>query len=130
MDIKDYRGHVILIDFWSLGCAPCRLDIEKELPKLLEEYRDKGLVILGVNMDQGLDDGRDYPLEYIKDKKITWSNYCTRSGTMKGYTADWGVFALPTQFLVDRQGNLRFIDATKDRKARIELLLAEPANKK
>lgn len=127
VDLLDYRGKVILIDFWSLGCIPCRLDIEKSLPGLADQLRAKGLVIVGVNIDQTPEDGRDYPLEYLREKKVTWPNYCTRSGAMKGFAADWGVFALPTQFLIDRQGRLRYIDATTDRLKKIEELLAEEA---
>ena len=51
VDLRDYHGRVILINFWATWCAPCR----KEIPWLVEifhEYRDAGLMVLGVSVDE------------------------------------------------------------------------------
>jgi peroxiredoxin len=48
--LADYRGQVIVLDFWATWCAPCRVAIP-DLVELYERYRDRGLVVLGVSVD-------------------------------------------------------------------------------
>lgn len=129
VDLKDYQGKVVLIDFWSLGCVPCLGDIQHQLPELLKKWGDKGLVVVGVNIDLIEDAKRKVMFDAIQKLNMTWPNHCTEKGQFAGLAADYGIFALPTQFLLDRQGRLRFIDATEDREKKIEQLLTEPESK-
>lgn len=126
VDLKDFQGKVLLIDFWSLGCVPCLGDIQHQLPELLKKWGDKGLMVVGVNIDLIEDAKRQVMLDAIRKLNLTWPNHCTEKGQFAGLAADYGIFALPTQFLLDRQGRLRFIDATEDREKKIEQLLTEP----
>ncbi|HIC84959.1 MAG TPA: TlpA family protein disulfide reductase, partial [Desulfobacterales bacterium] len=50
ISLKDFRGSIVLIDFWATWCPPCRMSIP-ELVRLQREYEDEGLVILGVSLD-------------------------------------------------------------------------------
>ena len=48
--LSDFKGKVVLLDFWATWCGPCMRSIP-ELVRLQEKYRDKGLVVLGISMD-------------------------------------------------------------------------------
>jgi thiol-disulfide isomerase/thioredoxin len=124
---KDWKGKVILVDFWATWCGPCI----QELPRVKKIYLDqhaKGLEILGVSCDSDaaelkgfLDKNKDMPWPQLFDKeqnpKLEWSPLAK----------EWGINAIPTMFLIDRKGVLRSVDAREDFETEIPKLLAEKA---
>ena len=64
-------------------------------------------------------------LDYIKEKAIPWPNYYSGKSREDGPASEWGVSSFPTQFLVDRKGNLRYIDLDSGRDEMVSKLLAE-----
>ncbi|RPH63767.1 MAG: TlpA family protein disulfide reductase [Acidobacteria bacterium] len=93
MSTRDWKGKVVLVNFWATWCPPCR----EEIPAFVamqERYRDD-LLIVGVSMDEGsLDDVR----QFARDHKM---NYPIVMQTAELHKSFPGVFALPTTFVID-----------------------------
>ena len=102
--LSQFRGQVVLLDFWATWCPPCRQAIP-ELVELQQKYRDQGLVVLGFSMDdpQQADD------EYLKAFKEKFSiNYPILRGTYevaRNYFGDANI-ALPTLFVINKEGEV------------------------
>lgn len=117
--LSSMKGKVFLLDFWASWCGPCRMS-NKGLVKLYNKYRDKGFEILGVSVDE---DVKDWKKAISKDK-ITWPQVNDTGGWDALAAVKWRVEALPSSFLVDKDGNVVAIDLDKKEleKKIIELL--------
>lgn len=98
---KQVAGKVVLVDFWGSDCPPCRLALPK-LDELYKKYRASGFVILGVNVDADPEDTRAFLDEY----KVTYPLPDDQKHRM---VPKMGVTIMPTSFLVDRKGVVRYI---------------------
>nr|MCU0766819.1 TlpA family protein disulfide reductase [Gammaproteobacteria bacterium] len=100
--LSELRGKVVLVNFWATWCPPCR----KELPsmeRLWRQFKDEGLVVLGVNVGEtgdevfafskGLETPLTFPLLLDEESAVAQS---------------WPVKGLPTTFLIDKQGRMAF----------------------
>jgi thiol-disulfide isomerase/thioredoxin len=94
----DWRGKVVLVNFWATWCPPCRAEIP-DLIVLQEKYRDH-LVILGISEDEGSVDG---VRRFVAEHKINYPIVMSTPELRKIFPP---VMALPTTFVLDRDGNL------------------------
>ena len=97
----DFRGKVVLIDFWATWCQPC----EKEMPgyqKLLERYGPRGFAVVGFKFDTMMD--TEDPLSFAKRNGVRYP-LAVASDDMKPKFGS--IEGLPTTMLYDRQGILR-----------------------
>jgi peroxiredoxin len=97
--LSDYRGKVVLLDFWATWCGPCKI----EIPWFMEIERnnkDKGFAVLGVAMD---DEGWEVVKPFLNDLKVNYRVVIGNDNTAQQYG---GVDALPTTFLIDREGRI------------------------
>jgi len=95
--LSEYKGKIIILDFWATWCPPCR----KEIPDFVElqkEYGDKGLVILGISLDQN--PKKALP-PFMKKYKINYPILLTDGKVDKAYG---GVSGIPTTFIIDQKG--------------------------
>lgn len=123
-DSTTLQGKVVLVNFWATWCPPCR----KELPalmKLQEKYRDKGLVVVGVSMDEG---SASSVGKFLAKQKIIYPVILGDGELTRGFG---GVIGVPATFLVDRKGELaiRFDGFASEDELQevVEKLLKEPA---
>ena len=98
--LADYKGKVILLNFWATWCGPCKVEIP-DFVEVYAEYRDRGLEILGVlNLDDpSPDELRAFAAQYKM-------NYPVLRGTDEFEAAHGPIYGLPTTFLIDRQGGI------------------------
>ena len=111
--LSDFRGQVVLLDFWAPWCGPCRYTLPN-LAKWQIAYKSKGLVILGVTKYYGQGGGKQLnqaeELVYLRDfrtrNKLPYG-FVVEDGDKNGF--NYGVFSIPTSFLIDRKGMVRYI---------------------
>jgi cytochrome c biogenesis protein CcmG/thiol:disulfide interchange protein DsbE len=104
VSLKEHKGNPVLIDFWATWCPPCRRSIP-ELVELQARYRDQGLVVLGISLD---DPGRmsDRDLETFKQQfEINYSILRANQQVLKDYFKG-GEISIPTMFIIDRKGRI------------------------
>ncbi len=111
--LSDLRGQVVLLDFWAPWCGPCRVTFPR-LQKWHQSYKDKGLVILGVTNFFGDAEGKELTraqeLDYLRTFKKTFRlPYGFAVADSEDNDRNYGISSIPTTFLIDRRGVVRFI---------------------
>ncbi len=89
------RGKVVLLNFWATWCGPCRQEMP-HLEKLHQRFSERGLVVLGIN-DEPLIQAR----EFLSERGMSYPNLHTPDGQV---FRQYGIDALPTSLIIDRQG--------------------------
>jgi len=97
--LSDYRGKVVLLDFWATWCGPCKIEIPW-FQEFERQNKDKGFAVLGVAMDE---EGWDVVKPFAHYMNI---NYRLVIGNESIADQFGGVDALPTTFLIDREGKI------------------------
>lgn len=97
--LSDFKGKVVILDFWATWCPPCRAEIP-EFIALQKQYAAQGLTVVGVSLDT---DGAAVVKSFMKRNGM---NYPVVIGDDK-IAADYGgISAIPTTFVLDRTGNI------------------------
>jgi peroxiredoxin len=99
--LSDYRGKVVLLNFWATWCGPCGI----EIPWFVEfeqKYKSQGFAVLGVSMDE---DGWKAVKPFVAERKI---NYRILLGDDSMAQMYGGLDSLPTSFVIDREGKVAF----------------------
>jgi peroxiredoxin len=97
--LSDYRGKVVLLNFWATWCGPCKIEIPWFMD-FEQTYKDKNFAVLGISLDE---DGWDAVKPFIEQKKI---NYRVVIGTEQVALLYGEVDSLPTTFMIDREGRV------------------------
>ncbi|MEY3607631.1 MAG: hypothetical protein RLZZ447_419 [Verrucomicrobiota bacterium] len=96
----DFKGKVVVIDFWATWCPPCREEIPGYI-EMTKKYGKDGLVIIGISLDQA---GPGVVRPFMAKSGI---NYPIVMGDDATVAAFGGVEGIPTTFLIDREGRIR-----------------------
>lgn len=119
--LSDYRGKIVVMDFWATWCGPCKRAMPT-IQKIHEEYKDKGVVVFGVNCWE-----RDDAQKYMNDKKFTYGLLLKADDVATRY----GVEGIPAFFIVDPTGKIAFSESgfgpnsEKEIRAALEKLLSK-----
>jgi peroxiredoxin len=100
--LSDYRGKVVLLDFWATWCGPCKIEIPwfKEFER---QHKDKGFAVIGVSMDE---EGWDVVKPFVQQEQINYRIVIGNDALADKYG---GIKALPTTLLIDRDGRVASI---------------------
>ncbi len=98
LNLADYKGKVVLLDFWATWCGPCRIEIPAFV-ELQNRYRDQGFAIIGISLDDGPEPVRDF----YKQFKM---NYPVAMDDQKVSALFGGILGLPTTFVIGRDGRI------------------------
>jgi thiol-disulfide isomerase/thioredoxin len=121
----DWKGKVILVDFWATWCGPCKEELPR-VKKIYEDYHAKGLEILGVSNDQSADD----LTKFIKDDGgMPWPQLfdadAAKNDQWNPITTGYGIKGIPTMFLIDKKGIVRTVTARESMETLIPQMLEE-----
>ena len=111
--LSDYRGKVLLLDFWATWCGPCKIEIPWFID-LQRRNKDRGFEVVGVSMD---DDGWDSVKPFVSEHRVNYRIVMGSDMTAQQYG---GVDALPTTFLIDRTGKIAAVHVGLVRKKDFE----------
>jgi peroxiredoxin len=101
LSIANYKGKVVLVDFWATWCGPC----VAELPHVLEAYQKhhaNGFEIVGISLDSE----REKLTDFIKEKGMTWAQYFDGQGWQNKLAQEYGVNSIPSTYLLDGTGKI------------------------
>lgn len=126
-NIKQYKGKVVLVDFWATWCGPC----VRELPNVLDNYRkyhDKGFEVVGVS----LDDNPEALEQFLAEREIPWVTLFEADEEKRAegnaIARYYGITGIPTMILVNQEGKVVSLEARADELDRLlEELLGPPA---
>ena len=99
VQLSDYRGKVVLLNFWATWCGPCKI----EIPWFIDferRFKDQGFAVVGISMDE---DGWNAVKPFISEAEM---NYRVLLGNDTVAQLYGGVDALPTTFIIDREGKV------------------------
>jgi cytochrome c biogenesis protein CcmG/thiol:disulfide interchange protein DsbE len=113
MKMSDYKGKVVLIDFWATWCVPCRTEIPWFI-EFAEKYKEDGLMVLGISMDK---DGWPVITPYLETMKV---NYPVVLGSKRVAYLYGDIDALPVTLLIDRSQRVAGIHVGLAKKKEIE----------
>jgi thiol-disulfide isomerase/thioredoxin len=99
-NLQDYRGKVVLVNFWATWCPPCRAEMPS-MQRLRAKLAGKPFVILAVDMGEAGEQVR----AYLKEIKVDFTVPMDTGGKA---LKQWKVFAFPTSYLVDPDGKIRY----------------------
>jgi thiol-disulfide isomerase/thioredoxin len=101
IDTAQYRGKTVLVVFWASWATPFKTELP-ELKKVAAKYRDRGLEVIGVN----LDNERAEVDAFLKENPLTWPQIFEGGGLEGRLAVEYGITSVPTMFLADAQGKV------------------------
>jgi cytochrome c biogenesis protein CcmG/thiol:disulfide interchange protein DsbE len=96
--IEDYRGQVVLVNFWASWCKPCTAELPL-LEKAQASLQREGATVLGINSRDNSEDA----LKWVTDKHLTYPSLHDGSGD---FADEWGVHQIPESYLLDEDGKV------------------------
>ena len=101
LSIAQYKGKVLLIDFWATWCGPCVAELPNVL-KTYAKYHERGFEVIGIS----LDDDRAKLNMFIKQKSIPWKQHFDGKAWESPVAQKYGIDAIPATFLLDGNGKI------------------------
>ena len=100
VSLSDYRGKVVVLNFWATWCPPCKAEVPG-FNRMYEEYQDDGLVILGVSLDR---DGWRSVRPFLTEYNVSYPVVVGNRDIAEAYG---NIQSIPTTFVLDKDGEIR-----------------------
>lgn len=98
--LSEQKGKVVLIDFWATWCGPCKMTIPI-IEKLYEDYMGKDFLIIGINLDQGVE--ASVISDFVKENGM---KYLVVTDPNSSVSSKYGVTSIPRFFFIDKNGRI------------------------
>ncbi|MBI2925461.1 MAG: TlpA family protein disulfide reductase [Verrucomicrobia bacterium] len=120
--IANYKGKVVLLDFWATWCGPCVAELPNVL-KTYEKYHEQGFEIIGISLDKD----EEALNKFIKQKKMSWVQFFDGKGWQNKLATKYGINSIPATYLLDGEGKIIAKDLRGEALARaVGKALAKP----
>ena len=120
VNLSTLSNKVVLVDFWATWCPGC-VTLSPKIQKLYDQFHTNGFDVVGINFD----DDTNQAQRFIQKEGLTWPQFLGGRGADNKYGRDYSINALPSAWLVDRNGIVRDIHGTTDLEAKVAKLMAE-----
>ncbi|MFV2066566.1 MAG: TlpA family protein disulfide reductase [Pirellulales bacterium] len=129
-DWKQYRGKVVLIDFWATWCGPCLAELPN-VKAAYDAYHDQGFDVVGISLDNEASEVETF----VRESKIAWPMLFSRQPGEQGWDApmavQYGIMGIPETMLVGRDGRVVTLGVRgAELGVAVKELLAKPAEKR
>jgi len=114
------RGRAVLITFWATDCVPCMQELP-ELKSIYDRFHPKGFEVLGISLDEK----KQRFLRAIKENSIPWPNRFSSDRSEDKCLLEFGVQAIPDNWLIDKRGKVREVGVRERLEEKIALLVSE-----
>ena len=98
VSLDDFRGSVVLLDFWAVWCGPCKSSLPF-LETLAAKYRSKGFAVVGLHVDDRMPP-LDEVKQFLKDNNVRYTNLVSTAKVDDAFQ----IFSMPTSYVIDRDG--------------------------
>jgi peroxiredoxin/outer membrane lipoprotein-sorting protein len=103
--LDDYKGRVVLLDFWATWCGPCIGELP-ETRVVYNKYHAQGFDVVGISLDEKRDD----LMAFLKKENLTWPQVFDGKGWDSPLVKSYGVRGIPAAFLIGRDGKIAAVD--------------------
>ena len=114
LDLAQYKGNVIIINFWATWCDPCLQEFPNA-KKLYTKFKDKGVQFIGVSLDDDIEDLRGF----VKQFEVGWPQIFDGKRWQGAIPSLYHIQAIPTMVLLDRESKVRYVGSDTEAVTRI-----------
>jgi len=101
LSIANYKGKVVLLDFWATWCGPCKAELPNVI-KTYETHHKEGFEIIGISLDKE----EQKLADFTKEKNMTWAQYFDGLAWENKLAVKYGINSIPAMFLLDGKGTI------------------------